>query len=121
MTAQPIETTANPGPVMGLMAGYWQAKILLAAVEHDVFTRLSGNPATSAVVAADLGLVPRGLNDLLAGLSHLGLLESRDGTFGNTPTAETFLVKGRPEYLGGYLSFCAGELNPAWDGLATAL
>ena len=121
MTVQATETAANPGPIMGIMAGYWQVKILLAAVEHGVFTRLSTAPATSAEVAADLDLTPVGTNDLLAGLSHLGLLELRGETFHNTPTAETFLVQGRPEYLGGYLRFCDGQLNPAWDGLATAL
>jgi SAM-dependent methyltransferase len=121
MTAQATHTAANPGPIMGIMAGYWQVKILLAAVEHDVFTRLSSRPASSAELAADLGLVPLGTNGLLVGLSHLGLIELRDGTFHNTPTAEAFLVRGRPGYLGGYLGFCDGELNPAWDGLATAL
>ncbi|WP_433260139.1 methyltransferase [Actinosynnema sp. CS-041913] len=113
--------STHPGPIMGLMAGYWQVKILLAAVEHDVFTALSGRSATSAELAADLGLVPRGANDLLVGLRHLGLLESADGGFANSAVADAFLVRGRPAYLGGYLRFCDQELNPAWDGLATAL
>jgi 8-O-methyltransferase len=121
MAAQSTELSVNPGPIMGLMAGYWQVRMLLAAVEHGVFTELAGRSATSAELAGDLGLVPLGTNDLLVGLSHLGLLELRDGTFTNSAVADRFLVQGRAEYLGGYLRFCQQELNPAWDGLATAL
>ncbi|MDG4765857.1 methyltransferase [Solwaraspora sp. WMMD406] len=115
------DASVNPGPIMGIAIGYWQSKILLAAVEHDIFTTLSGRSATSAELATELGLVPIGTNDLLVGLSHLGLLEMRNGRFANAPVADAFLVRGRPAYLGGYLRFCDQELNPAWDGLATAL
>jgi 8-O-methyltransferase len=103
------------------MAGYWQVRMLLAAIEHDVFTELSGRSATAAEVADNLGLVQLGSHDLLTGLSHLGLLEMDSGKFTNSATADRFLVRGRTEYLGGYLRFCAQDLNPAWDGLATAL
>jgi 8-O-methyltransferase len=106
---------------MGLMAGYWQVRMLLAAVEHDIFTTLSGRTATPAELAAELGLVEGGTSDLLAGLSHLGILEKRPDGYANTPMAEAFLVRGGPGYLGGYLRFCEQELNPAWDGLATSL
>ncbi|MGF7237203.1 MAG: methyltransferase [Frankia sp.] len=106
---------------MGVMAGYWQVRILLAAVEHGVFTELSGRSVTSAELADRLGLVQLGTHDLLVGLSHLGLLELEDGTFTNSAIADRFLVPDRAEYLGGYLQFCDQELNPAWDGLATAL
>ncbi|EIV96266.1 methyltransferase [Frankia sp. QA3] len=121
MSVQAPESAVHPGSIMGVMAGYWQTRILLAAVEHDVFTRLSGRTATSAELADDLGLVPVGTRDLLVGLSHLGFLDTADGGFRNSAVAERFLVQGRPEYLGGYLRFCQLELNPAWDGLATAL
>lgn len=121
MAAQSAESSAHPGPIMGIMAGYWQVKILLAAVEHDVFSKLHGRSATSAELAEDLGLVPLGANDFLVGLSHLGLLERENGKFTNSAVADRFLVRGRAEYLGGYLAFCDRELNPAWDGLATAL
>lgn len=121
MAAQSPESSVSPGPIMGIMAGYWQVKILLAAVEHDVFTKLSGRSATSAELTDDLGLVPLGTNDLLVGLSHLGLLELENGKFTNSAVADTFLARGCAAYIGGYLRFCDQELNPAWDGLATAL
>nr|BAJ07860.1 putative O-methyltransferase [Streptomyces sp. 2238-SVT4] len=111
----------HPGPIMGLMAGYWQVRMLLAALEHDIFTELSKGPATSGEVADRMGLVELGTHDLLTGLGHLGLLQVADGRFANSPLADRFLVRGGPEFLGGYLRFCEQELNPAWDGLATSL
>ncbi|MFI8829084.1 methyltransferase [Streptomyces sp. NPDC053431] len=114
-------SSVNPGPIMGLILGSWQSRILLAAVEYDLFTELSKGPATTAELAERLGLVERGTNDLLAGLVHLGLLETADGRFTNAPVSDAFLVKGRPAYLGGYLHFCEQELNPAWNGLAESL
>ena len=121
MTAESPELSVNPGSIMGIMAGYWQTRILLAAVESDVFTGLSDKPATSAELADRLGLTPLGTQYLLVGLTHLGLLEVSDGRYSNSPVAERFLIRGRTEYLGGYLQFCDRELNPAWDGLASTL
>ncbi|WP_020141385.1 methyltransferase [Streptomyces sp. 351MFTsu5.1] len=121
MAVESPESPVNPGPIMGLILGSWQSRILLAAVEHDVFTELSKGGATSDELADRLGLVPRGTNDLLAGLVHLGLLETADGRFTNSAVTDAFLVRGRPAYLGGYLHFCEQELNPAWNGLADSL
>ncbi|MDI3390352.1 methyltransferase [Streptomyces sp. B-S-A8] len=121
MAVESTDSSVHPGPVMGLILGSWQSRMLLAAVEYDLFTEVAKGPATSAELAERLGLVERGTNDLLAGLVHLGLLQSTDGTFANAPVSDAFLVKGRPAYLGGYLHFCEQELNPAWNGLADSL
>jgi hypothetical protein len=85
MTTETPEMPVNPGPIMGVMADYWQVRLLLAAVEHGVFSELSGRPATSAELAGRLGLVPQGTHDLLVGLSHLGPLELEDGKFDGNP------------------------------------
>jgi SAM-dependent methyltransferase len=121
MNFQSPALAENPGPIMGIMAGYWQARILLTAVESDVFTELSGAPATAAELSGRIGLVMPGIHDLLVGLTHLGLLELTDGTFTTSLLSDRFLVRGRPEFLGGYLRFCDQELNPAWDGLSATL
>lgn len=121
MNQHVTETVVHPGPVMEIVAGYWQTKMLIAAVELGVFERLSRCSATSSQIAGDLGLAPMATNDLLAGLTHLGLLTCESKVFANTPVAEAFLVPGRPAYLGGYLRFCDRELNPSWDGLAASL
>lgn len=121
MVNQLLESSVSPGPIMGVVAGYWQARILLTAVESDVFTELSASPATAEELGKRLGLTMPATGDFLVGLVHLGLLEVTDGMFTNTAVSERFLVRGRAEYLGGYLRFCDKELNPAWDGLSTTL
>ncbi|MFJ5927737.1 methyltransferase [Kitasatospora sp. NPDC092948] len=111
----------NPGQVMGILTGYWQTKILLAATDADLFTRLSESPATAEELCERLGFAMPGAGDFFLALTGLGLLELQDGKYRNTPAAATFLVRGRPEFVGGYLQFCDRELNPAWDGLAGSL
>lgn len=113
---------ASVGQVMGILSGYWQTKLLFTAVESDVFTRLSGAPATAEDLARSLGHRMPGARDFLLALAGIGLLEATDdGTFHNSPAAERYLVSGRPEFVGGYLKFCESELNPAWDGLSESL
>ncbi|MDW5329488.1 methyltransferase [Plantactinospora sp. KLBMP9567] len=113
--------SVGPGPVMAIVTGHWQTKILVTAVEADLFSELSGTSATPEQLAERLGFRMPGARDFLLALANLGLLEHEDERLRNSPAAEGYLVRGRPGYIGGYLRFCASELNPAWDGLATAL
>lgn len=123
MNSQHTQTSAAPGPeqVLAILTGHWQTKILLTAMESDLFTELSGSSATAAELSERLGYRMPGAGDFLLALAGLGLLESQDGRFRNSAAADRYLVRGRAEFVGGYLQFCARELNPAWDGLATAL
>jgi 8-O-methyltransferase len=113
----------GPGPelVLAILAGHWQTKILLTATESDLFGRLSGTSATADELAESLGYHMPGCRDFLRALVGLGLLELAGDRFRNSPVADRYLVRGRPEHVGGYLRFCERELNPAWDGLATTL
>ncbi|MER7208124.1 methyltransferase [Streptosporangium sp. NPDC000239] len=108
--------------VMGMLAGYWQARILITAVNSDLFGALSGSSATAEELCGRLGYRMPGAGGFLLALAGLGLLETTDeGRFRNSAVADRYLVRGRPEYVGGYVLFCDRELNPAWDGLAEAL
>ncbi|MFD7898774.1 methyltransferase [Streptomyces sp. NPDC059743] len=111
----------NAAQVMGILSGYWQTKILLTATESDLFTRLSGTSVGATELSESLGYRMPGAGDFFLALAGLGLIESHEGTYRNSPTAERFLVRGRPEYIGGYLQFCGRELNPAWAGLGASL
>ncbi|MBW4722355.1 methyltransferase domain-containing protein [Saccharothrix sp. SC076] len=103
------------------MSGHWQTRLLMTAVESDLFTLLSHSPANAAELAGKLGFRMPGARDFLLALHRLGLLELVDDVFRNTPVADRYLVHGRPEYIGGYLLFCDRELNPAWNGLSGTL
>ncbi|MCX4486292.1 acetylserotonin O-methyltransferase [Streptomyces anulatus] len=110
------------GQVMGPLTGFWQTKILLTAVESGLFTELSGSSATAEELSTRLGYRMPGASDFFLALAGMGLLDASEaGEFRNSPAADRYLVRTRPEFIGGYLQFCERELNPAWEGLGTAL
>src|SRR6476620_4352934 len=87
-----------------------KAAALKAALELDVFSRIAeGNfslPAFSRVT----GFSERAARLLLDALSNIGYRVRTDFEHNLSLTAETFLVKGKPEYLGDVL---LGQW--AWD------
>ena len=94
-------TGPTPEKIMQLITGGWATSILGAAAQHGIFTALEGNPANTEGVANKTGISLRGAQALLDGLTGLGLLTLSDGRYQNTPDASSFLVKGKPSYLGG--------------------
>jgi hypothetical protein len=74
-----------------------------AALELDVFTYIeNGNRSLPAFCRAT-GFNERAARLLLDALSNMGLLVRTEFEYTLSPTAETFLVKGKREYLGDVL------------------
>lgn len=112
----PSQNGPNPGLITQLAIAYRSSAVFFAASEFDVFSMLAEGPLTAAELAAKVGAQPEPLRLVLESCADAGLL-TRDGNrFVNTPTADTFLVRGRPAYLGGALTY-ARDLYPAWGGL----
>ena len=106
----------NPGLIMQLALAYRSSAIFFAASDFDVFSALTGDGLTAPELAENSGAQPEPMRMVLESCVDLGLL-ARDGErYRNTPTAETFLVRGRPAFLGGALTY-ARDLYPAWGGL----
>lgn len=101
--------------------GFWASKILLSAVELELFTELAKKPSTLDDLSARLGLHPRSARDFLDALHALGFLERRDGTYSNTPATDLYLDKRKPSYIGGILEMANRRLYPFWGSLTTAL
>src|SRR5690348_11634289 len=95
-----ILTEATPDRVMQVITGAWAASIVGAAARHGVFTALESSPDDAHGIAKRASISLRGAQALLDGLTGLGLLELSGGTYRNTSVASSFLVKGRPGYLG---------------------
>jgi SAM-dependent methyltransferase len=92
---------ASPETIERLQAGVSEAFALLAGMQLEVFTHLADGPREAHELAASLGVAEERLSRLLYALAICGLLERRGGGFANGPEAATFLVKGRPRYIGG--------------------
>src|SRR5438552_8398204 len=89
--------------IMQVGLGFWASKVLLSAVEMELFTELARHPEDLAALQGRLGLHPRGARDFLDALVALGFLERHDGIYQNTPSTEYFLDKRKPSYVGGLL------------------
>jgi 2-hydroxy-4-(methylsulfanyl)butanoate S-methyltransferase len=83
--------------------GFMGSKALFAALHHNVFTSLSGNPMSLSAAAAATKLHPERLLTLLTALASLQLISVEDGKFSNSPAADAFLVKGAKYDFGDYL------------------
>jgi SAM-dependent methyltransferase len=114
--------TSTPAGILRLGNAFCDAQALLTATELDLFSCLHGGPATEEEIRQQLGLHGRGLGDLLALLTALGLLErDEDGSYGNAAGADRYLVRGRDNYIGGFLIRAKRNLYPACGHLDEAL
>lgn len=79
------------------MRAFQESRVLLTAVELDVFTAV-GTGAAAAEVAARLQTAERATESLLNALVAVGALSKQDGVFRNTPETARHLVAGSPEF-----------------------
>lgn len=79
------------------MHGFQESRVLLTAVELDVFTAV-GHGATGAEVSKKLQTNARATEVLLNALVALDALTKKDGTFYNTSETARYLVAGSPDY-----------------------
>ncbi len=115
----------DPGPIMQLATGYWNAATLLAANELRLFDALADGPHNAAQIAEHLQTPLRSTEMLLDACAGLDLLlkyrasdrEEEAWTYANTPSVAVFLVSGRPAYLGDAIRW-SGDQYAAWGDLA---
>jgi SAM-dependent methyltransferase len=92
----------KPDRILRLINGYWATGILGAAASHSLFTHLDAGADTVDQLATRAGISERGAQTLLDGLVSVGLVEVRDGRYGNTPEAAAFLVDDQPASLSSF-------------------
>ncbi|HEX5284445.1 MAG TPA: methyltransferase [Bryocella sp.] len=112
---------ATPDHLLKLGTGFWGSKVLLSAVELELFTVLAEGPETLAGISDRVGLHPRAARDFLDALVALQCLERSDGHYANTPATDLFLDKNKPSYVGGMLEMANARLYGFWGSLTTAL
>ena len=92
----------TPDRLFSLGTAYRCAKVLLCAIELDVFTALDGWPRMAADLARMLGIHNRSACDFFDALVALGLLQrDTDGRYANTMEASLYLDQNKSTYLGG--------------------
>jgi hypothetical protein len=115
----------DPSQIMQVGMGFWASKVLLSAVELELFTKLGSDAMTGPQITAALELDARAVPDFPDALVALQLLD-RDGdgeqaSYRNTPSTAVFLDKTSPAYIGGILEMANARLYPFWGDLTEAL
>jgi hypothetical protein len=115
----------HPTHIMETAWGFWSSKVLLTAVEVDLFTTLGDGAMTAPQLGDALGLHPRGTYDFFDSLVALKFLnrdgDGPEGRYSNTPETEAFLNKMSPAYMGGILEMHNSRTYGFWNNLSTAL
>jgi len=107
--------------VLQVGLGFWASKVLLSAVEMELFTELSKHPDDLKSLQERLGIHPRSARDFFDALVALRFLERREGRYYNTPSTDFFLDKRKPSYIGDVLEMANHRLYLFWGHLTTAL
>jgi hypothetical protein len=115
-------SSITPDRILAIGYGFRAAKVLMSAIELDVFTELSAGELKLDPVAQRIGLDDRGARDFLDALVALRLLDRDDeGNYANTPEADRYLDANSPTYLGGLLMHLSGSEYRRWASLTASL
>jgi predicted O-methyltransferase YrrM len=118
-------TPLDPSPILQTAFAFWSSKVLLTAVEFELFTKLGDRHLTGAELGGELGLHPRGISDFFDALVAMHFLErigdGPSGQYSNTPLGSLYLDRGSPRYVGGILVMLNARLFKFWHDLPEAL
>jgi predicted O-methyltransferase YrrM len=120
-----MSNTQDPSRILEVGFGFWSSKVLLTAVELEVFTTLGNRAMTGEELGEALNLHPRGIWDFFDALVSLGFLDrdgdGPEGRYRNTEATAHFLDKNQPAYIGGMLEMSNDRLYRFWADLGPAL
>ena len=122
-----VSSSAMPDPshIMQTATAFWASKVLLTAVEFDLFTVLDDKAMIATDLGKKLGIHPRGIYDFFDALVAAGFLvrdgDGASGTYRNTPSTAAFLNKNSPTYIGGMPEMLNARLFGFWNHLGEAL
>lgn len=104
----------SPRPLMRILGDFANSQILDASLEYDFFSLIHRGLQTAEEIARAAGTDPRATRIVLDSLPALGLVEKRAEKYFLTPTADVFLVQGKPSYVGDFRHVALA----LWDGMA---
>ncbi len=115
----------DPSHIMQTATAFWASKVLLTAVEFNLFSVLGDRAMTAEQLGETLKLHPRGTYDFFDALVALKFLERAgdgpQGRYKNTSETAAFLNKKSPMYIGGLPEMLNSRLFGFWNNLGTAL
>lgn len=111
--------------IIRIGTGFWSAKPLLAAIRLGLFTELADGPLFVSEIRQKLGLQSHSSLDFLDTLVTWGIIERHGKGFTaiycNSPEADTFLNRRKPDYLGNVLEIVNDEKSSLANNLKQAV
>lgn len=117
MSEEKIDTVR----LQNLAYGYRQSSTLVAAIELDLFTKISGGANTTEAIARALDITATNAERLLVTCAALDLVRCERGVYSNAPDVERFLVKGARTFAGPWLTTMGRSDYVEWNKLANFL
>ena len=111
-----VEGKVDTVRLQNISYGHKQSATLRAAIELDLFTKISEGAATFSGVAETVGITELNAERLVVACAGMGLLEKDEQGYKNAPDVERFLVKGKRSYVGPWLIY-TGRNFVEWDNL----
>jgi len=105
--------------LMQTMRSYQEGRLLMTAIELDVFTAV-GDGATAAEVAERIEAHPRSTETFLNALVAIGALTKKKDVYRNTPDTARYLTAGSPDNQRPALMHTVNSWK-AWTALAGAV
>lgn len=118
-----MNTTAiTADRLLEIGTAYRRAKVLLSAIEVDLFTAVADQPLDANTLGRSIGVHQRAARDFFDTLVALGLLErDADGRYQNTPETAMYLDRRKSTFLGGMFAQFDRREYQMWEKLADAL
>ncbi|WP_437373055.1 methyltransferase [Maribacter litoralis] len=111
--------------IMQIGTGFWASKVLLTAVNMELFTHLANGSLSGQSIQNKLGLHERSLFDYLDTLVALGFLHrsglKEDAIYSNSEDSDLFLDKNKPSYMGSILEMANNRTYYLWNNLEACL
>lgn len=91
---------SNADYLFQISCGYWKSQVLFTAVEFDLFTIIGGGKRTVRDIARSIHANERATEMFLNALVSLDLLTRQEDYYDNSHLSNTYLIKGKPYYMG---------------------
>lgn len=111
----------DPSPVLDLIEAFRRSKTMFAAVSLRIFDALAAGPRPAQALAQELHVNADALERLLDSCVSLHLLTKDGPQYANAPVAATYLCRGSPRRMTGYIHYSNVFLWKLWADLEGAV
>jgi SAM-dependent methyltransferase len=107
--------------LMEMGFAFRQSGTMVAALDFELFTRVSEGANKPAEVAEKIGVPTEATERLMIACASMKLLEKKGDGYVNTPDVEKYFVKASPTYFGDWLKWTIKRDYDGWKDLSDRL